>query len=130
MRRVILAVGAVLAVYPSNRLTAQHPGHDMPMPMPMVGGVLGIPESRAGSGTAWLPDSSPMHAAHFRAGKWSLMVHGIIAPLYDTQGGPRGANQFNVINWGMLTATRPLAGGGGSLALRIMASADPWTVGP
>ncbi len=97
------------------------------MPMPMAG-VLGIPDARAGSGTAWLPDSSPMHAAHFMTGKWTLMVHGIVAPLYDKQGGPRGDDQFNVINWGMLTATRPL--GGGQVALRVMASADPWTVGP
>jgi len=109
-------------------LVAQHPGHDMPMSMPMNPGVLGIPDARAGSGTAWLPDSSPMHAAHFSAGKWTLMVHGIVAPLYDTQGGPRGDDQFSVINWGMLTARRPF--GGGQIALRVMASADPWTVGP
>ena len=118
----------VLFVSLPLRLAAQHPGHDMPMAMPSPESVLGIPEARAGSGTAWLPDSSPMHAAHFRAGTWTLMVHGIVAPLYDTQGGRRGADQFNIINWGMLTATRPL--GGGSLALRVMASADPWTVGP
>ena len=111
------------------RLVAQHPGHDMPMPRPEA--PLGIPDARAGSGTAWLPDSSPMHAAHFRAGKWTLMVHGIVAPLYDAQGGPRGGDQVNVINWGMLTARRPIGGGGGGwLALRAMASADPWTVGP
>ena len=109
-------------------LVAQHPGHDMPMSMPMNPGVLGIPDARAGSGTAWLPDSSPMHAAHVSAGKWTLMVHGIVAPLYDTQGGPRGDDQFSVINWGMLTARRPF--GGGQIALRVMASADPWTVGP
>ncbi len=106
-------------------LAAQHEGHGMPMPLEQ--GLLGIPDARAGSGTAWLPDSSPMHAAHFRAGKWTLMVHGIVAPLYDYQGGPRGDDQVNVINWGMLTAKRPL--GGGQLALRVMASADPWTVG-
>jgi len=96
--------------------------------MPMNPGVLGIPDARAGSGTAWLPDSSPMHAAHSSAGKWTLMVHGYVAPLYDTQRGPRGDDQFNVINWGMLTARR--AFGGGQVALRVMVSADPWTVGP
>lgn len=109
-------------------LVAQHPGHEMPMAMPMNAGVLGIPDARAGSGTAWLPDSSPMHAAHFRAGRWTLMVHGFVAPLYDHQGGPRGDEQFNVINWGMVTARRSM--GGGSLDLRLMVSADPWTVGP
>jgi len=111
-------------------LLAQHPGHEMPMPMPMPmnPGVLGIPDARAGSGTAWLPDSSPMHAAHLSAGKWTLMVHGFVAPLYDTQRGPRGDDQLTVINWGMLTARRPF--GGGQVAVRVMASADPWTVGP
>jgi hypothetical protein len=107
-------------------VSVQHEGHEMPMPMNV--GVLGIPDARAGSGTAWLPDSSPMHAAHFMAGRWAFMVHGIVVPLYDHQGGPRGDDQFNVINWGMLTAQRPLAGG--RIALRAMASADPWTVGP
>jgi len=34
--------------------------HDMHMPE----GPLGIPETRMGSGTSWLPDASPMHAAH------------------------------------------------------------------
>jgi hypothetical protein len=107
-------------------LVAQHPGHEMPA---ASSAPLGIPDARAGSGTAWLPDASPMHAAHFQRGAWSLMVHGIVAPLYDHQGGPRGDDQFNVINWGMLTAQRPFGGGGGRLALRVMASADPWTVG-
>jgi hypothetical protein len=120
-------VGAVvLTARPPDRLTAQQHMHEMP---PASGAPLGIPDARAGSGTAWLPDASPMHAAHFAAGKWSLMVHGIVAPLYDNQGGPRGADQFNVINWGMLTAQRPFGGSGGRIALRAMASADPWTVG-
>jgi hypothetical protein len=79
--RTIVIVAAGLSVHNPHRLAAQHPGHDMPMSMPMPGGVLGVPEARAGSGTAWLPDSSPMHAAHFRAGTWRLMVHGIVASL-------------------------------------------------
>jgi hypothetical protein len=123
--RGTFVVALLLTTRPTDRLSAQHAGHEMPMPM--AEGALGIPDARAASGTAWLPDSSPMHAAHFRAGGWSLMVHGIVAPLYDTQGGPRGDDQFNVINWGMLTARRPLSGGW--LALRAMVSADPWTVG-
>lgn len=99
------------------------------MPAATAAGPLGIPEARAGSGTAWLPDSSPMHAAHFMAGKWMLMIHGIVAPLYDYQGGPRGAEQLNVTNWGMLSALRT-SGGDGRISFRFMASADPWTVGP
>src|ERR1700674_4346370 len=35
---------------------------------------LGIPMTRMGSGTAWLPDASAMRAWHFMAGSWMLMV--------------------------------------------------------
>jgi len=27
-------------------------------------------------GTSWLPDASPMHAAHYMFGRWTLMLHG------------------------------------------------------
>lgn len=118
-------VVCVLTARPPDRLFAQHEGHAMPQAMAQ--GPLGIPDARAGSGTAWLPDASPMHAAHFRAGGWSFMVHGLVVPLYDAQGGRRGDEQASVINWGMLSALRPFAGG--RLSLRAMASADPWTVG-
>jgi hypothetical protein len=100
----------------------------MPMDMPMPAeAVLGIPESRAGSGTSWLPDASPMHAAHYRAGAWSLMVHGAAFVLYDDQGGPRGADRVAAVDWGMLAASRNV--GTGSVALRAMLSTEPWTVG-
>ena len=123
--RAGLAAVVILTARPPDRLSAQHAGHAMPM----AEAPLGIPDARAGSGTAWLPDASPMHAAHFATGGWTLMIHGIVAPLYDHQGGSRGDEQFNVINWGMLTAQRPFGGAGGRIALRAMASADPWTVG-
>ena len=122
--RAASVLAVILTARPPDRLTAQHEGHAMPGPAP---GPLGIPDTRIGSGTAWLPDASPMHAAHFTAGAWTLMVHGLVAPLYDWQGGPRGDDQVNLTNWGMLSAQRPL--GGGRIALRVMASADPWTVG-
>lgn len=90
-------------------------------------GVLGIPMSRAGSGTSWLPDASPMHAAHSTAGAWTLMTHGVAFLQYDKQGGPRGSDQVGSINWGMLMAGREL--GGGRFQLRGMMSIEPWTVG-
>ncbi|HYR97382.1 MAG TPA: hypothetical protein VEO58_00100, partial [Gemmatimonadales bacterium] len=90
-------------------------------------GPLGIPESRMGSGTSWLPDASPMHAAHVMLGEWSLMLHGKGFVQYDWQGGPRGSNQVGFVNWAMAAASRSL--GGGRLELRGMLSAEPWTVG-
>ncbi len=90
-------------------------------------GPLGIPESRMGSGTSWLPDASPMHASHYRVGGWTLMLHGAAYFQYDHQGGPRGDDQAGIANWGMLVASRRL--GGGRLQVRGMLSAEPWTIG-
>jgi hypothetical protein len=88
---------------------------------------FGIPMTRMGSGTAWLPDASAMRAWHFMAGSWMLMVHGDAFLQYDHQGGPRGADQLGSINWGMLMAMRQV--GGGTLHLHGMASAEPLTIG-
>lgn len=88
---------------------------------------FGIPMTRMGSGTAWLPDASAMRAWHFTAGRWMLMVHGDAFLQYDYQDGPRGDDQLGSINWAMLMAMRPLAGG--TLHLHGMASAEPLTVG-
>jgi hypothetical protein len=145
MRRHTLAAIAVLFAVSSNAVwvQAQHKPHHparpdtiahadsmMPMPMPeheMRPGVLGVPMTRMGSGTSWLPDAAPMHAVHYQAGAWSLMVHGLVFGLYDKQFTRRGDDQVNSLNWGMLMATRPV--GPGSLQLRGMFSAEPLTVG-
>jgi hypothetical protein len=133
------AVGTILAIASgSPELRAQHEGHtakpDTTVPAdsagrstPMPARPFGIPMTRMGSGTAWLPDASAMRAWHFTAGSWMLMVHGDAFLQYDHQGGPRGANQLGSINWGMLMAMRPVAGG--TLHLHGMASAEPLTIG-
>ncbi len=120
MRRLLLALVAC-ATWP---LRAQmHMQHSMEMSEP----PLGIPETRQGSGTSWLPDSSPMHASHVTLGAWTLMLHGSAFLQYDRQGGPRGDDQLALLDWAMLDASRPLAGG--ELHLRGMLSTDPWSVG-
>jgi hypothetical protein len=88
---------------------------------------LGMPESRMGSGTSWLPDASPMHDAHRPLGAWMLMLHGSASVQYDWQGGARGSHELGVVNWVMASASRPLARGW--LEVRGMLSAEPWTVG-
>src|SRR5256886_12039523 len=90
-------------------------------------GPLGIPDTRMGSGTSWLPDASPMHAAHYLLGRWTLMLHGKGFFQYDWQGGSRGSNQLGIVNWAMAAASRRL--GGGQLQLGAMFSAEPWTTG-
>jgi hypothetical protein len=120
MRRLLLVLIAG-AAWP---LRAQM---DMRHPMATRAGPLGIPETRMGSGTSWLPDASAMHAAHVMLGRWTLMLHGEGFLQYDWQGGSRGSNQLGVVNWAMAAASRPL--GGGQLQLRGMVSAEPWTIG-
>jgi len=127
MRRTLggpVAVALALVAGTASPLGAQM---DMQHPMEMRGGPLGIPETRMGSGTSWLPDDSPMHAAHFMLGRWALMLHGVGFFQYDWQGGSRGSNQVGLVNWAMAAASRPL--GGGQLQLRAMLSAEPWTIG-
>jgi hypothetical protein len=55
------------------------------------------------------------------------MLHGDVFLQWDHQGGPRGADQTGSINWAMLMAMRPVAGG--TLHLHGMASAEPLTIG-
>lgn len=102
-------------------------GMNMSMGMMMMPGPLGIPMTRMGSGTSWLPDSAPMHAHHVMAGPWELMLHGVAFGMYDRQNGTRGAEQFSSVNWGMLMARRAAAGG--MLTLRGMMSLEAFTVG-
>src|SRR5437867_11668702 len=90
-------------------------------------GPFGVPETRMGSGTSWLPEAAPMHAAHYMLGRWTLMLHGKGFLQYDWQGGSRGSNQLGIVNWAMAAASRAL--GGGQLQLRAMFSAEPWTIG-
>ncbi len=100
---------------------------EMQHPMNMSAGPLGIPETRMGSGTSWLPDAAPMHAAHVTMGEWTLMLHGVGYLQYDAQGGSRGSSQVGLVNWAMAAASRSL--GGGQLQFRGMLSAEPWTIG-
>src|SRR5512134_2491499 len=50
---------------------------------------LGLPHSRHASGTAWQPDSTPLHAVHAAPGRWMLMAHGNLFVGYDHQGSDR-----------------------------------------
>jgi hypothetical protein len=93
--------------------------------MAMQPGPLGIPRTREGSGTAWLPDASSMHALHRQTGHWELMLHGSLFVHYLDDGGDRGREQFGATNWIMGMARRPAAGG--DVTLRAMLSADPVT---
>src|SRR5437867_827207 len=127
MRRILGGSVAAALAFVSGAAWPLRAQMDMQHPMEMRAGSLGIPETRVGSGTSWLPDASPTHASHYMLGRWTLMLHGKGFFQYDGQGGSRGSNQLGIVNWGMVAASRPL--GGGQLQLRGMLSAEPWTVG-
>ena len=82
--------------------------------------------AREASGTAWLPDATPMYGLHRSAGSWQLMGHGNLFAQFLYDSGDRGHDQFGSINWIMGMAHRNLAGG--RLGLRGMFSLEPWTV--
>ncbi len=86
----------------------------------------GVPMTREGSGTSWLPDDSPMHAVHAQKGVWDLMLHGNGFLQYLRDDGPRGQEQGGSINWIMGMARRPV--GIGRLGLKTMISLEPLTI--
>ena len=102
--------------------------------MPGMGGMAGMGSmkgdlgaygmTRDASGTAWQPESSPMEAIGKDFGAWSTMLHGAISAVYDSQGGPRGAEKTFFESMIMAMAQRPVAGG--TFTLRAMGSLDPF----
>jgi hypothetical protein len=81
---------------------------------------------REGSGTAWLPDTTPMYGLHRTAGSWQLMGHGNVFAQFLYDSGERGRDQFGSINWVMGMARRDLAGG--RFGVRGMFSLEPWSI--
>ena len=129
------AARAVLAVCLTAPFAPAFAQHGMPMPMgtdsgamrSMMAGPLGISHERLGSGTSWMPDSSPMHANHKMWGDWTVMLHGVAFGQFDDQGSKRGDRQFGFVDWEMLMAMRNI--GTGQLHLHGMVSLEPLTLG-
>ncbi len=81
-----------------------------------------------GSGTSLLPASSPMYMHQWIKNDWLLMFHYNIVAGVNHQGGPRGVTKFESANWFMPMAYHKL--GAGTLQLRGMFSAEPFTFPP
>ncbi|HTP79507.1 MAG TPA: hypothetical protein VMM57_03790 [Bacteroidota bacterium] len=92
----------------------------------MMGGtVLSTePASKEGSGTSWIPESSPMSMQMFHAAGWMMMVHGNVAVRYTSQGGPRGGSRFDAPDWFMGSIQRQLDESN-QVAFRLMLSLEP-----
>lgn len=80
--------------------------------------------NREASGTSWQPDTTPQQGIHVMAGDWTLMFHGMLDVVYDTQGGPRGNDKAFVEGMVMAMASRDV-GDRGRVQFRAMVSPDP-----
>ncbi len=99
------------------------------MQMPMQSSIdLADPMSREGSGTSWLPDSSPMYGKMFMFGRDMLMLHGAIFPRYTNVSTRRGDDRIDAPNWIMGMYSHPL-GDATQIGGRLMMSLDPLTEG-
>jgi hypothetical protein len=97
----------------------EHAGHQMAM----TGALGSYPMERESSGTAWQPDTSEHMGLHVMSGDWTLMAHGVLNLVYDTQGGRRGDDKAFASGMLMGMARRPLSNG--TLQLKAMLSPDP-----
>ena len=114
--------------HPSHEMHApSHEGHEMQMEM-HSSIDLAEPMSREGSGTSWLPDSSPMYARMFMFDDNMLMLHGAIFPRYTNVSTRRGDDRIDAPNWIMAMYSHPL-GDSAQFGARLMMSLDPLTEG-
>lgn len=84
------------------------------------------PMTRDGSGTAWLPDSTPMFGLMRHDDGWMFMLHGTGASGLNIQGSERGAFELTTVSWFMPMVSHDVPGG--NLAARVMLSAEPLTL--
>ena len=141
-----IVVVVAFAFFSAGTASAQEHDHDdmgdMPMPHHQHEEMAGMAHStstfpgpsdlqfshaREGSGTSWMPDSTPVHAHHFMAGDWMVMLHYAAAVGYDDQWSDRGSRRIASTNWLMGMASHPLLGG--QVTFRGMLSAEPATLG-
>lgn len=89
--------------------------------------------TRDASGTAWLPEATPMYGVHRPWRGWDLRLDGVLFVQFLAEPGDRhrtggpASRQFGGVNWAMAMARRPL--GNGRFGVRTMLSAEPWTIG-
>ena len=105
----------------------EHGGHEMHMEMHSSIDIAD-PMSREGSGTSWLPDSSPMYGRMFMFDENTLMLHGAIFPRYTNVSTRRGDDRIDALDWIMAMFSHPL-GNNAQFGARLMMSLDPLTEG-
>lgn len=89
--------------------------------------------TRESSGTAWLPEVTPMFGVHRPWRGWDLRLNGaaFVQSIYEPRDRHRTGGdqrrQTGSVNWGMFMARRKV-GTDGRVGIRTMFSAEPWTV--
>lgn len=110
------------------RKEEDHMGHDKNVGPPMSHAFsLNLPMTRNGSGTGWLPDSTPMYGYMIHGKKWMYMIHGNVFLRYTrtdiAAAGSRGSEKFDAINWFMGMGQRRV-GRNGLFRFSAMVSLD------
>ena len=88
--------------------------------------------ARDASGTAWLPNLTPVFGARTAWRGWDIMLHGNAFAQFLYEPGERhrtggfGTRQLGSVNWGMAMARR--RAGVGRLGVRTTISLEPWTI--
>lgn len=91
-------------------------------------GILGpYPMNQEGSGTSWLPQSSPMYGKMGMSGRWRTMQMGNAYGVLSDPGGPRGQGEIFTPTQYMFMAQRNF--GEDTLGIRTMFSLDPLLIG-
>ena len=130
MRLPTIATWLLLASDPALAQTAQSPAQQHHHPAGDA--VHALFPSREASGTAWLPDETPMFGSQRMWRGWEFMLHGVAfgqllyEPGYIHRTGGFSTYQFGSVNWGMAAARRHA--GAGRVGLRVMLSAEQWTL--
>lgn len=119
-----------------SALGAQHAQDHVPPPSAPISRTDDAPLTlfrlREASGTAWLPDETPMLGIMRRWRSWDVMLHGNVFAQVVVEPGDKHRTggvenvQLSSANWGMAMARR--RAGAGRVGIRAMLTAEPWTV--
>jgi hypothetical protein len=101
-----------------------HAGGEHDMHMSMQSSInIADPMNRESSGTAWVPDSTPMYGYMRMFGDDMLMLHGGVFPRYSNVSSRRGDDRIDAPNWFMGMYSHPF-NENAQLGLRLMMSVD------
>src|SRR2546423_3876885 len=100
----------------------EHAAHEHEMKMQSSVNVAD-PMNRESSGTAWVPDSTPMYGYMRMFGDDMLMLHGGIFPRYTNVSSRRGDDRIDAPNWIMGMYSHPVTDSA-QLGVRAMMSLD------